>query len=275
MSLLRFTILGSGSSGGVPRANGDWGACDPSEPKNRRRRCSLLVERAENRKAFEIGEAVTRVLVDTSPDFREQMLAAGVSRLDAVLYTHDHADQTHGIDDLRIFVLAARKRMPVWTNASTAKSLLVRFGYAFNAPAGSPYPAIFEHCALPAPGEGLEIDGPGGVITAENYEQAHGGITALGFRFGPVAYSPDVSAIPDESFDILEGIDTFIVDSLRDSPHGTHFSVEDALGAIKRTRARRGVLTNLHIDLDYKDLSARTPGNVDIAFDGLQLEFEV
>lgn len=275
MSLLRFTILGSGSSGGVPRANGDWGACDPSEPKNRRRRCSLLVERAETQKDLEIGEDVTRVLVDTSPDFREQMLSAGVRRLDAVVYTHDHADQTHGIDDLRIFVLAARKRMPVYTNASTAKSLLVRFGYAFKAPEGSPYPAIFDHKDLPAPGEPLVIRGAGGAIEARNYEQAHGGIMALGFRFGPVAYSPDVSAIPDESFNILAGIDTFIVDSLRDTPHGTHFSVQDALAAIERTQARRGVLTNLHIDLDYKDLSARTPEHVDIAYDGLQLVFEV
>ena len=131
MAILRFTILGCGSSGGVPRIGGFWGDCDPANPKNRRRRCSMLVERFE-------GEAVTRVLIDTTPDMREQLLSAGIGHLDAVVYTHSHADHVHGIDDLRQIVQNLRSRLPVWADGPTQEALLSRFAYAFVQPAGSP-----------------------------------------------------------------------------------------------------------------------------------------
>ena len=275
MSLLRATILGCGSSGGVPRADGDWGECDPDEPKNYRKRCSLLLEKAADRAALDAGDAVTRILVDVSPDFRQQMLLTGTTRLDAVLVTHDHADQTHGIDDLRVYVYKARRRMPVWMNTWTQNSLASRFSYAFQAPEGSPYPAILDGQILPDPGRPLVIDGPGGPIDAVNFECDHGRIISLGFRFGPIVYSPDVSGVPDESYPVVEGAKIWILDALRDTPHPTHFSVGDALSAFERAGVEEGVLTNLHIDLDYNDLANRLPDHVIPAYDGLVIEAEL
>jgi len=262
LSRLEFTILGCGSSGGVPRIDGDWGACDPAEPKNRRRRCSLLARRLGE------GEATT-VVVDTSPDFREQMLSAGVKRLDAVLYTHDHADQVHGIDDFRVYAIRERRRVRCWMDEATHRVLGSRFHYIFNGEQG--YPAIAEAKLIPPHGEPWSVEGPGGPLPVVTFDQAHGPIRSVGYRIGDLAYSSDLSDLPEESFAILEGVKVWIVDALRWAPHPTHASVDQALAWIERVRPERAILTNLHIDLDYNDLAARLPTGVEPAYDGLRL----
>lgn len=269
--ITRLTILGSGSSGGVPRSNGDWGLCDPANPKNRRRRCSALIEHAADLPALQAGQAVTRLVIDTSPDFREQMLSAAVPRLDAVLMTHDHADQTHGLDDLRAFALLQRQRMPIWMDAATAKTLTTRFGYAFKAPKGSPYPAILDQRDMPAPGSELIVDGAGGPISVIVFDQEHGSIRSVGFRIGALAYSADINGMPEPGAAVLAGVGCWVVDALRHEPHPTHFCVDDALREIERVGARAAVLTNLHITLDYDALTARLPRGVRCANDGLQI----
>ena len=268
---LALTLLGTGSSGGVPRANGDWGACDPDHPRNARRRCSALIERAETRADLEAGEAVTRVVIDTSPDFRAQMLSAGVRRIDAVAITHDHADQTHGIDDLRAFAYLQRQRIPVWMDGATSKTLHARFGYTFETPAGSGYPPILEARSMPEPGTPFRVEGAGGVLDILPVDQVHGRIRSLGFRFGPLAYSPDLNILPDESATRLEGLACWVVDALREEPHPTHFTVEDALAALERVGAGQGVLTNLHITLDYETLRGKLPAHVRPGHDGLRI----
>jgi len=261
---LRFTILGCGSSGGVPRPALGWGVCDPKNPKNRRRRTSLLVERRD-------GTNITRVLVDTSPDLREQLLAAEVDWLDAVLYTHEHADHTHGIDDLRALFIKRRRRVDVYLDEETAKVMHARFGYCFTSPPGSEYPPIVSEHRL-TPGEAITISGEGGPITALPLLQEHGDIPSLGFRFGPLAYSCDLSGMPSETVSALAGIEVWIVDSLRYTPHPSHFSVDDALTWIGRIKPARAILTNLHSDLDYEALRAKLPSNVEPAFDGMTIE---
>jgi phosphoribosyl 1,2-cyclic phosphate phosphodiesterase len=261
---LTFTILGCGSSGGVPRPGTGWGACDPANPKNRRRRCSLLVER-------EGPGGVTRVLVDTGPDLREQLLDANVDWLDGVLYTHEHADHTHGIDDLRGIFLRGRRRVDVYCDDATSRMLMTRFSYCFVQPAGSEYPPILNMHGL-APGRPLTIDGKGGPITALPFTQDHGDIQSLGFRFGAVAYSSDLHDMPDASADALAGLDLWIVDALRYHPHPAHFSVADALAWIERLKPARAVLTNMHTDLDYEALRATLPPHVQLAYDGMRLE---
>jgi phosphoribosyl 1,2-cyclic phosphate phosphodiesterase len=261
----KVTILGCGSSGGVPRPGSGWGACDPAESRNRRRRCSILVERAG-------PDGVTSVLVDTSPDLREQLLAADVRRLDAVLFTHDHADHTHGIDDLRALVLHMRRRIPVHADDRTARTLRERFGYVFATPAGSGYPPILDLHRLGA-GRVLSTDGPGGAVETLPFSVEHGpGYEALGFRFGDLAYLPDVSAIPREARAAMAGLDLLILDCLRETPHPSHFSVAEALAAIAELSPRRAILTNLHNDLDFNRLSSGLPENVDVAFDGMVID---
>lgn len=261
---LTLRILGCGSSGGVPRVASGWGACNPEDPRNRRRRCSILVERAS-------GGGRTTLLVDTSPDLREQLIDADVRRLDGVLYTHAHADHTHGIDDLRPLVIAMRGRIPVYADALTRSLLSTRFGYCFETPTGSAYPPILDLRDLP---DALSLDGPGGAITAESLPVEHGTEAALGFRFGHAAYMPDVSLIPEASLDRLRGLDLLIIDALRDTPHPTHFSVSDALALIETVQPRRAVLTNLHTDLDYAGLAARLPDGVVPAYDGMSLSLD-
>ena len=273
-ALTRITLLGTGSSGGGPRANGDWGDCNPNNPRNRRRRCSLLVERAASRADLDAGRAVTRVVIDTSPDFREQMISAHVPRIDGVVYTHDHADQTHGIDDLRAFAYLQRERIPVWMDAATEATLTGRFGYTFHAPPSSGYPPILDKRPIERPGLAISVEGPGGVVELMPVDQGHGRIRSLGYRIGSIAYSPDINELPQPSAELLHGIDCWIVDALRDEPHPTHFSVSDALREVRRVDAQRAVLTNLHITLDYEQLAARLPENVRPGFDGLQLEMD-
>jgi phosphoribosyl 1,2-cyclic phosphate phosphodiesterase len=263
---LRLTILGCGSSGGVPRVGAGWGACDPSNPKNRRRRCSVLVERFDT-------NGTTSVLVDTSPDLREQLLGAEVGRLDGVLFTHEHADHTHGIDDLRPLAIAMRRRIPVYADRITSEMLMMRFGYCFETPPGSGYPPILEARRLRQDTETV-ITGPGGSLEAQPFRMIHGDIEAFGFRFGRIAYAPDVSEMPESSISHLEGLDVLILDALRYTPHPTHFSVSEALELIERVKPRRAVLTNLHTDIDYETLRRELPAHIEPAYDGMQIEAE-
>lgn len=260
---LRATILGCGSSGGVPRIGNAWGACDPDEPRNRRRRCSLLVERTG-------AEGTTRVLIDTSPDLRVQLLDAGVGLLDAVVYTHAHADHVHGIDDLRTVVMNRGSHLPVWADADTADTLVTRFGYVFVQPPNSAYPPILELNAI----EGdFEVTGAGGTIPFRPIRVRHGRIEALGFRIHDLAYLPDVSEIPDDAWPLLDGLAIWILDALRYRPHPTHAHLARSLEWIARARPRRAVLTNLHNDLDYATLAGEIPDGVVPAHDGLTLDF--
>ena len=266
MAKLRFTILGCGSSGGVPRlggdGRGDWGDCDPANPKNRRRRCSMLVEQITD-------TGTTRVLIDTSPDMREQLLDAGVGTLDAVIYTHSHADHMHGIDDLRQVVFNLRRRLPVWADGPTQEALMGRFGYAFIQPEGSSYPPILDLHTIDGP---VNVPGPGGAITFTPFRAEHGTMDALGFRIGPLAYLPDAIAIPAESWPHLIGLDVWVLDALRRQPHPTHAHLALSLDWIARAKPRRAVLTNMHVDLDYDTLIGELPPGVTPAFDGMVIE---
>jgi phosphoribosyl 1,2-cyclic phosphate phosphodiesterase len=262
------TIMGCGSSGGVPRIGGNWGACDPANPKNRRRRCSLLVE------GFSAGsEQPTRIVIDTGCDLREQLLDANVDRLDAVLYTHEHADHTHGIDDLRVLALNTRKRVDVYFSQEAANRIVPSFAYCFTAPPGSGYPPILNQNLIAA-GHPLTLRGPGGDITVLPFEQTHGDIFSLGFRIGGFAYSCDLSGIPEQSFAAVSGLDTWVLDALRPTPHPSHLSLSEALEHVARFAPRQAVLTNLHIDLDYDETARTTPDNVVPAYDGLRIEVQ-
>lgn len=261
---LSFTILGCGSSGGVPRVGQGWGACDPKNPKNRRRRCSILVERIAQ------DGARTQVLVDMSPDLREQLLGLGVSRLDAILLTHSHADHIHGIDDIRPLVIMAHRKIDLYMDAPTSAIVRSGFGYIFETPPGSQYPPLLNEHRI-GPTYNIMINGPGGVVDALPFELDHGEIDALGFRFGNVAYSPDLNGIPAESLGYLEGLDLWIVDALRYTPHPSHFSLPETLGWIAKLRPKRAILTNLHTDLDFARLQSELPPNVEPAYDGMQI----
>ncbi len=256
---LRFTILGCGSSGGVPRLGGHWGDCDPTNPKNHRRRCSMLVEQ-------ETEAGVTRVLIDTSPDMREQLLSAGVGNLDGVVYTHSHADHVHGIDDLRQIVFNRRERLPVWADGDTQNALYARFGYAFMQPETSPYPPILDMHTIDGP---VKVPGPGGAVTLTPFKVNHGSIDALGFRIGDLAYLPDVAYLYDEAWETLKDLDVLVLDTLRRTPHPTHAHLDLSLEWIARAAPRRAVLTNMHIDLDYATLEAETPDHITPAYDGM------
>ena len=264
MAKLTFTILGCGSSGGVPRIGGLWGKCDPDNPKNNRRRCSMLVERQD-------AGGTTRVLIDTSPDMRQQLLDASVGDLDAVVYTHGHADHIHGIDDLRPIVFARKKRMPVWADGPTQERLLSGFGYVFTQPEGSPYPPILELHAIDGD---VVIDGEGGTITLIPFKVGHGSIDALGFRMGGLAYLPDVAEIYDDAWRHLENLDIWVLDALRRDPHPTHAHLQQSLDWIAEVKPKRAVLTNMHIDLDYDTLCSELPAHIRPAFDGMQLRLD-
>jgi phosphoribosyl 1,2-cyclic phosphate phosphodiesterase len=262
--VLRLTLLGSGSSAGVPRIGGDWGQCDPKEPKNRRTRSGLLAQLWSGLPGDPL--TATTVLVDTSPDLRAQLLAAKVRHVDAVLYSHDHADQVHGIDDLRAFYITHRKRTPAWMDDTTRATLLQRFGYCFAGAGG--YPAILEDAGVLTPGAPVEIKGPGGVLTALPILQDHGGVTSYGFRFGPAAYSNDVAQMDEPALAALEGLALWFVDALRYTPHPSHAHLARSLDWIARLAPKRAVLTNMHIDMDYQALRAALPGGVEPGFDG-------
>lgn len=258
-----LTILGCGSSGGVPRVGGDWGKCDPANPRNRRRRCSVLVTKTG-------PQGATRVLIDTSPDMREQMLDAAVPDIDAVLYTHEHADHTHGIDELRAFYLLKRRRVEAWADELTGQMLTTKFSYCFYTAPGSDYPPIINLNRIVA-GTPVSIDGAGGSVAALPFRVHHGTIDALGFRIGNTAYTPDLNDIPDESLGALEGIDLWIVDALRRSRHPSHLSLPETLAWIARIKPKRAIITNMHVDLDYDTLRRELPPGVEPAHDGMEL----
>ena len=261
--MLEVRILGCGSSGGVPRLDEgepNWGVCDPDNPKNRRTRCSVLVTRGEG-----------RVLVDTSPDLREQLLAARIGRIDGVLITHDHADQTHGIDDLRVLVLNQKGAMiNLWTDRHALDSLRHKFGYIFESQRGSGYPPIITAHQIPEPFAPFDIAG----IPVLAFGVGHGRIRSLGYRFGPVAYTPDCDALDDAAFAALEGLDCWIVDALRRTPHPSHAHLERTLEWIARVKPKRAVLTNMHVDMDFDILTRELPPNVEPAYDGMPLSFD-
>ena len=260
---LRFHILGCGSSGGVPRIGGHWGDCDATNPKNRRRRCSMLVER-------ETDQGITRVLIDTSPDMREQLIDAGVGALDGVIYTHSHADHVHGVDDLRMVVFNMRERVNVWADQTTCDALLDRFGYVFIQPEGSSYPPILNLNILDGP---VTITGAGGDITFTPFEVKHGRIDALGFRIRDLVYLPDVSAMNAAAWNVVSGADCWVLDALRRDPHPTHSHLEQSLEWIEKSGVPNAVLTNMHIDLDYETVLAETPDHIEPAFDGMVIEY--
>jgi phosphoribosyl 1,2-cyclic phosphate phosphodiesterase len=259
------TILGCGSSGGVPRIGGNWGACDPANPRNRRRRCSLLIEGRTG------DSAPTRIVIDTGCDLREQLLDAGVDRLDAVLYTHEHADHTHGIDDLRVLALNNRRRVEVYFSHEAGQRIVQSFSYCFTAPPGSGYPPILNQNVI-AVGTPIVVPGPGGDIELLPFRQDHGEIHSLGFRVGNFAYSCDLSGIPVESELAVSELDVWVLDALRPTPHPSHLSLPEALAAVAHFRPREAVLTNLHIDLDYAETDRTTPPNVRPAYDGLKID---
>jgi phosphoribosyl 1,2-cyclic phosphate phosphodiesterase len=253
---MKATLLGCGPSWGVPAIGPDWGRCDPADPRNSRRRCSLLVESR--------GAAL---LVDTSPDLRQQLLDAGAGRIDAVVLTHAHADHLHGIDDLRFVNRLKGIPIPRHATAGTLAEADRRFGYALKPviPGRPVYrPALTPH----------EITGPfsaAGMPVAP-FTQGHGYSETTGVRIGPLAYSTDVVELDDTAFAVLAGIELWIVDCLRREPHPTHSNLAKTLGWIARVRPRRAILTHMDQSLDYRELSAELPTGVEPGYDGLAIE---
>lgn len=253
---MRITILGCGAAGGVPSISRGWGECDPREDRNRRRRPSILVE-----------HGASRLMVDTSPDCRQQCLDAGIRALDAVLYTHDHADHLHGIDDLREVNRAMRAPLPIHGSEATLKGLAERFSYVLGA-VGEGF-TIYKPMLIPH-----LIDGPFqvGEIEVRPFDQDHGYCRTTGFRFGSMAYSTDVVTLPEESFAVLEGVETWIIGCLSREPHPTHAHLSRVLGWIDRIRPRRAFLTHMTPSLDYRTLCDELPPHVRPAHDGLVIE---
>lgn len=255
---MRITVLGCGSSGGTPLVGATgWGACDPSEPKNRRRRPSILVEKGE-----------TVLLVDTSPDLREQLIDARVLSLDAVLYTHAHADHVHGLDDIRSFNYHRQGAIDAWGSVQALEILQERFAYAFE-PYPSPRPRFFRPCLTPQ-----VIEGPFAVgdIDIIPFEQVHGSMPSLGFRFGDFAYSTDAHSLDERAFKVLEGVKYWVVDCLSETPHPTHSHLSQTLEWIERVGPERAWLTHLSHTMDYATLAAKCPPGVAPSHDGLVID---
>ncbi len=257
---MKVTILGCGGSGGVPLANGkpggDWGVCDPGNPKNRRQRVSVLVEAG--------GQTL---LIDASPDLRQQMLQNHIEKIDAVLFTHAHADHCHGLDELRNMVAYGKKPIPAYMDNATRQLLTTRFAYAFASSADPE--SLYRPLMIDR-----EIDGPFqvGPLTVIPFSQNHGPEDTLGFRIGPMAYSTDVKTLDQTAFDVLAGVDLWIVDCLRDTPHPTHSHTEQTFGWIETVKPRRAVLTHLNHQIDYEDLRRRCPPGVEPGYDGLVVD---
>lgn len=255
---MRVTMLGCGPSWGVPRIGGDWGACDPANPKNRRRRVSILVE-----------EGGSAVLVDTSPDLREQLLDAGTKRVDAVLFTHCHADHTHGIDDMRSINRMMGKPLPIYADPFTMSELKARFRYIFAPVDANAKTAFYKPSVEPH-----EITGPFTVagLPVIPFEQDHGFSKTLGFRFGRFAYSTDVLALDETAFAALQGVEVWIVDCIRRTPHPTHSHLEQTLGWIAHLKPRRAYFTHMDQSLDYASLMRELPAGVEPGYDGLVID---
>lgn len=269
---LQMTVLGCGSSGGVPRVGGDWGVCDPTEPKNRRTRCSVLIEQWQGAKSVPEAQR-TIILVDTSPDLREQLLLTQTKHIDAVLFTHEHADQTHGIDDVRALAYRMRSRIPAYMDDFTKGHVVGKFSYLFEMPEGRVHPPILDLQPLFKDGDTIKIDGPGGVISIDVLGISHGPTPAFGFKFNDqMAYTPDVWSIPPQVIEKLQNIDYWVMDALRYNEHPTHAHADRAMQWIAKTSAKQGILTNLHIDMDYATLSEELPGGHLVGYDGMIFE---
>lgn len=271
MATLRVTMLGCGSSGGVPRATGAWGKCDPSEPRNRRSRCGLLLQKWPG--AAGAATAATTVLIDTPPDLRTQLAEARPAHLDAILISHDHADQTNGFDDIRAFVVEQFRPIPVWQDDATRQTFMVRFGYAFEPQRG--YFPIARDAGHLAPLVPVTIEGAGGPLEILPLDQDHGFSRSLGFRIGPAAYSNDLVGMPEATFERLNGLGLWIVDALRETPHPTHAHLGLALDWIAKLKPQRAVLTNMHLDLDYAALKRKLPQGVEPGYDGWSADYSI
>jgi phosphoribosyl 1,2-cyclic phosphate phosphodiesterase len=255
---MRVTILGCGGSSGVPLIGNRWGNCNPANPRNRRLRPSILVEHGG-----------TTVLVDTTPDLREQLLAANVQQVDGVLYTHAHADHCHGIDDLRELCRINHRPVPVYAEPQALADLQNRFGYCFKAlEAGASY---YRPQLLPCP-----ITGPLtiGALEVQPFRQDHGWVDSLGFRFGDFAYSTDLVRLDEAAFEALAGITVWVVDCVRLEPHPVHSHLEQTLEWIRRVGPRRAWLTHMNQTLDYDALSRLLPAGVAPAHDGLVIDVD-
>ena len=252
---MRLRVLGCGTSFGVPRIGNEWGACDPDEPRNRRRRVSILVEHRES-----------RILVDTSPDLREQLLDAGVDRLDAVIWTHDHADHCHGIDDLRALFHYRGAPVPGFARSATLDILRARFGYAFEGSGG--YPAVVEAALLT---DRMKV----GSIEVHAVDQPHGDITSAGLRFSAggcaIGYSTDCNELTNDMAALFQGIDVWVVDALRRRPHPTHPHLAQTLEWIDALRPGRAILTHMDNSMDYRTLLSELPSGVEPGYDGLEI----
>jgi phosphoribosyl 1,2-cyclic phosphate phosphodiesterase len=252
---VKVTVLGCGTSSGVPRIGNDWGACDPADARNRRTRASILVEHEG-----------TRILVDTSPDLRAQLLATNVVMLDAVVWTHEHADHCHGIDDLRQVFHAMGRPVPGYARASTLELLKLRFGYVFNGNGG--YPPTVEALELH---DALEIGG----IRIAVVDQPHGRITSAGLRFeaggAAVGYSTDTDRLTDAMARLFAGLDLWVVDGLREKPHPTHAHLDESLSWISQLQPKRAIITHMDQSLDYAALAARLPTGVEPGHDNLEI----
>ncbi|HEV8015848.1 MAG TPA: MBL fold metallo-hydrolase [Stellaceae bacterium] len=255
---MRVTMLGSGPSWGVPKIGNDWGACDPANPKNRRTRCAILVE-----------DGGGTILVDTPPDLRQQLLDAGASQIDAVLFTHAHADHSHGIDDLRSINRATGKPLPIYADPHSLAELKARFRYIFTPVDPGVRTAFYKPAVEPQ-----EIAGPftAAGMTIVPFVQDHGFSQTLGFRFGRFAYSTDVIRLDEAAFGALAGIDTWIVDCIRVREHVTHSHLAQTLDWIERVRPRRAILTHMDESLDYESLRRALPAGVEPGYDGLTIE---
>ena len=259
----KFTILGCGSSGGVPRLGNNWGECDPTNPKNSRLRCSLLVEKFT-------PQGKTTVLIDTGPDMRQQLLRLKINSLDGVIYTHFHADHVNGIDDLRMIVINIKKRLTVWAEKTTRKRLLRCFDYTFKQLEGTSYPAILNIEQIN--NNNIIINGEGGEIELQPIKVHHGEIDALGFRVNDIAYIPDISDFYQKSWNKLKNLDVLIIDALRYRPHPSHAHLEKTLAWIERINPKMSYLTNMNTEMDYTTIDLETPKNVKPAYDGLCIE---
>lgn len=253
---MKLQILGCGTSSGVPRVGHDWGHCEPNEPRNRRRRVSILVSH---------GNA--RILVDTGPDLREQLLDANITEVEAVVWTHDHADHCHGIDDLRQLYHSRGRPVAGYARAETLESLLHRFAYAFDGKSG--YPAVVSPNLLP---DHINLAG----ISMRATDQPHGPITSAGLRFDAgghsIAYSTDFSALTEDMERLFEGVDIWVIDALRRRPHPTHPHLAQALQWIEKMKPGRAILTHLDNSMDYGTLVAELPDGVEPGYDGMEIE---
>lgn len=265
----RFTLLGCSSSPGVPRINGDWGNCDPENPRNRRTRASFLIEQI----CPDGGKTV--VVVDTGPDFREQMIRSKVDRIDGVIYTHAHADHLHGIDDLRGYFHSQHHRIPIYAEPFTMARIAEGFGYCLETPDGSNYPPIVKPHIIADLNQMIRIDGGGGPLSLMPLKQQHGDIISIGLRIGDLAYCCDVSDFPPETVTKLYDLDILVIDALQYRPHPSHLSLEQALGWIKQLAPKRAVLTHMHTPLDYQTVLDETPEHVEPGYDQMMLEYQI